>query len=439
MKKPAILLPIETTARELLYKLILSMKFAQKNYPVYLGTKEEIYALFPQLQSFVYFDKGYHKGNSEKIYAAVKKQNGIIINLDEEGGVDYEDMSTIAQRYSEKLFQSVDMVFFWGKRQYAFLKEIRKNFNSITSVVSGHPRFEILKPEFHGLYKSDVDKITERHGNFILFNTNMGFGNNIRGDEFVRMNYGSRIQNIDDVIEYDKMKVAAYISLIKRLSSLQEKKIILRPHPEENSATYKLAFFEHTNVDVLFEGSVIPWILASDIMIHPDCTTGVEAAFMEKQPVSYLPETNKKVITEMPLAVSRCFIDESDCVSYILGEKYENGGVYSQLLSDVFSREKDSLEVVVGETDELIKTSMSNNVVVVNKPGMSHIIGRRMKKLILKILKRGNQSDLLIKNKRKGLDDATVQNLVRNIYNVSNFKKRIMVKMILENLIYIRR
>ena len=50
-------------------------------------------------------DKGYHAGVSEFMYSKIKKNNGIIINLDEEGAVDFSDNSTLKQRYSKKLLK----------------------------------------------------------------------------------------------------------------------------------------------------------------------------------------------------------------------------------------------------------------------------------------------------------------------------------------------
>ena len=46
----------------------------------------------------------------------------------------------------------------------------------------------------------------------------MGFGNNIRGDDFVIKNYRSRFKNIENIIEFDKIKLASYVQLIKKLA-----------------------------------------------------------------------------------------------------------------------------------------------------------------------------------------------------------------------------
>ena len=51
------------------------------------------------------------EGISENIYRRIRKRNGIIINLDEEGAVDFKDNSTLKSRYSENMLSSVDSVF----------------------------------------------------------------------------------------------------------------------------------------------------------------------------------------------------------------------------------------------------------------------------------------------------------------------------------------
>ena len=93
-------------------------------------------------------------------------------------------------RFSKNLFSEVDYTFLWGSKQYELIKD---NITDLSKVeFTGHPRFEMLKPEYHYLYKDEVDNLIKEHGKFLLINTNMGFGNNIKGDDFVRYNYGER-------------------------------------------------------------------------------------------------------------------------------------------------------------------------------------------------------------------------------------------------------
>lgn len=402
-------MPVETTARELLYKLFLAHRFAQKGFTVYLGAKEEVHWLFSHLSNFVYFDKGYHEGVSEGLYISVKKRNGVIINLDEEGGVDYNDMSTIAKRYSGQLFQFADLICFWGSRQYDFIKSLNNGFGISRSIVSGHPRFELLKPEYQYIYRTEVERYTKKYGRYILINTNMGFGNNIRGDDFVRKNYGPRIANIEEVITYDKQKLDAYLSLVVRMAASTEKNIIVRPHPEENHEPYINAFSGLPNVKVVFEGSVVPWIIGADLMVHPDCTTGIEAAFIGKTPVSYLPPTDKKVITEMPLKTSCICSDEEECLKYVSNVKNVVSKNENDLLLSFFSYDKSTVELIISETEKLTATLQNSSVTIVNKVGLLTFLYRKIWKMLGILRNRARTIDPLMAKKRGGLDYANVK------------------------------
>ena len=212
---------------------------ANEGFYCYLGSKSNIYHLTKHLKNYIYLDKGYHAGVSEKLYAQIKKNGGIIVNLDEEGAVDFPDNSTLKERYAPRLFEYSDAVFLWGFKQYELVKQQTEKIEQI--IVTGHPRFELLKQKFHYLYNKDVEKIIENHGNFILINTNMGFGNNIKGDYFIINNYGNRFKNIEKIVYFDKVKVNAFVELIIELSKKLNKTIILRPHPEEDHSVYNLS------------------------------------------------------------------------------------------------------------------------------------------------------------------------------------------------------
>ena len=155
-----VLIPIETTYRELLYKVYLCHQLAVKGFRCYLGRKSYINYLIRNLKGYIYVDKGYHQGVSEKIYEAVRQNNGIIINLDEEGGIDYYDGSIITNRYPKTLFENADLALMWGNQQYELVKNNMNKKNKVA--VSGHPRFELLKPEFHYFYEDEVNKIIKK-------------------------------------------------------------------------------------------------------------------------------------------------------------------------------------------------------------------------------------------------------------------------------------
>ena len=306
MKKcsKTILIPIETISRELDYKVYLAMLLSTKGFQVLVGKKQSIYRLFDKFSDYIYLDKGYHQDVSDAIYDKIKANNGIILNLDEEGAVDFPNNSTLLNRYSLKMLKVVDKVFLWGKSQKEMINTKHGGLTNLS--VTGHPRFLLLKNKFFGLYNDDVASLKNTYGDFILVNTNFGFGNNIKGDKLVEKNYGSRFKNITKIISEDKLKLKAIIKLIDKLSN--KNKIIVRPHPEENIETYYKIYNKNSNVKILRENSSIPWIMACSKCIHIDCTTGIEAAIIGKRVISYVPDyIDRELLTKLPLEVSEIF------------------------------------------------------------------------------------------------------------------------------------
>lgn len=308
-----------------------------------------------RLRDYLYLDKGYHAGVSDGLYAQVLAQGGKIINLDEEGAVDYTDQSTLTGRYSRQLFENSSLILFWGERQRELVSESWSN--NVTTAVTGHPRFDLLKEQHQYLYEDDVNDIRRRFRDFILINTNMGFGNNIRGDAFVRENYGPRFKQIDRIIEFDKRKLQSYIELVRTMAAETSKDIILRPHPEESRAVYEEAFDDLANVNVIFEGSVVPWLIAAEIMIHPDCTTALESYFMGRIPFSYLPDSfPEDLVTNLPLKASYQFITREAVLNAVLNPSTIDLHIdetQQSLIEEYFSYSKDSTELVVGEISSL--------------------------------------------------------------------------------------
>jgi hypothetical protein len=87
--------------------------------------------------------------------------------------------------------------------------------------------------------------------------------------------------------------------------------IIVRPHPTENQQVYKDIASDCQRVKVTNEGNVVPWLMATDVVIHNGCTTGVEAYMMGVAAVSYrakIDETYDMGFYRLPNLIShQCF------------------------------------------------------------------------------------------------------------------------------------
>ena len=150
--KKTILLPIEVSNRELPGKLLLAYNFAMKGCVVYFGSKASVLKFSQYLSEAIYFDKGYHENVSEEIYDILKRHKLKIVSLDEENAVDYSDYQQLNLRFPDHILKKFELIFLWGAKQLNYLKNNRKNLTLDKTIVSGHPRFELLSKKFINLY-----------------------------------------------------------------------------------------------------------------------------------------------------------------------------------------------------------------------------------------------------------------------------------------------
>ena len=393
--KKIILLPVEISSRELLSKVLLANQFASNNCVVFLGDKQSILEISRYTKNSIYFDKGYHKNVSEGIYKTLKQNSIKIISLDEENAVDFKDFQQLDLRFPDNILQEFELIFLWGKKQYEFLKKNRDNFNLENIFVSGHPRFDLLKDNLNSVYKREANRIKSEFGKFILVNTNFGLGNNLKGNEFIIKNYGSRFPQIKKLIEYQSMQVNNFIKLCQEISYFKDFNIILRPHPEENLELYKENLAAKENVFVLKEGSVIPWIMSSEVMIHHDCTTSIESAMLGKNSIAYTKDINRDLTTDIPLRISYDFDSIDKINDYIKNISIVSKKINKDILEEYFNFNSSSTSKIIGET---LKIDSKDPKI---KKYNSYKIKRFIKDLVKKILKK---EDPLYEKKMEGLN-----------------------------------
>ena len=375
------------------------------------------------LKNYIYLDKGYHAGVSEPLYKQVLENNSVIVNLDEEGAVDFSDNSTLKERYSSELFEYANTIFLWGFEQQKLIKQ--QTEKSDQTIVTGHPRFELLKPEFHFLYNQDVENIVQKHGSFVLVNTNMGFGNNIKGDDFVIANYGNRFENIRKIVKFDKVKLKAYLELIKALSKEIDRKIILRPHPEEDLHYYINAFEDIDSIEVVYSGSVVPWLLAADEVIHPDCTTAIESSFLGKLPISYMPNNSPDdIVTKIPLEISLRFNHISQVVDHLLNKNNHLGdkNTRSKVLDDYFAYRQPTSQLIVNRFKDIRQAMVTSDN---QKYLCKQFVFLKIKESINSL--RSNNDIYFVRKKLQGFDYGNIKK-IQNLLSENGVLPKVMLK-----------
>ena len=404
------LLPIETTSRELDYKIFISCLLAEKGSKVFIGSKSKISYFLNCFESFTYLDKGFHFGNSENFFNKLKQREAVILSLDEEGAIDFSDGSALNKRYSKGLFDEVNKVYFWGKAQFEKYGKRSKNMNQ--SLITGHPRFQILKPEYRDIFKNNSDLLKQKYGKFILVNTNTSFGNHIKGDKFVLDNYRNRFPKIDQIISQDKKKFEHICQTIESISTISDIRIILRPHPEEKADSYHDRLCHVNSLKIVKEGSVIPWISASSSVIHSDCTTAIESVMLGKDTISAIPlglDTN--LLCPLPIGVSYKSLNTKNAAEMaVSGLPVNYSSNADKILEDYFSHNLDSLHLLV---DDMLSES-SNSSIIKEKA----LFAKKIKLFLRNIFI--DKSDILINEKTKGLNR---KNFIKRFGIISKYLK----------------
>ena len=349
--------PIETSVRELTSKLFLLSKAIDNYGKIIIASKQNCSLIIGKFKNQIYIDKGYHKEISDKIYKKIKKKDALIISLDEENAVFYSDFSGLNYRFPEKVFDIFDLIFLWGNKVFNFLKKNRNLDKNIKKIlISGHTKFELLKPNYDYLYKEKSTFIKKKYGEFILVNTDFGLANNILGQDIVREKYSSRISRLEGAISYQSKQIKLFLEMIEYLSQRVKYNIVIRPHPEESIEIYKYLEKKYKNVVVVFEGDVIPWLIACKRMIHHDCTTSIEYAMIGKVPISYAAYLDPAYSTQVPLEISKKIKKKEDLLDYIVNDK-ENILDQSKIkiLDEWFSYNKNSTKIISEEIYKILK------------------------------------------------------------------------------------
>jgi surface carbohydrate biosynthesis protein len=290
MAKKYLYLPIEAKTRELDAKLLLTYYAIKANYNVVLGDHTPIFQHLHLLPKGIIFSKGHPDGDARKGHMANAKKKGYtLVELDEEGlifGPKYTRFGS-----DDKYLRILEHVYCWGRDSK---ENITKIFPSHKEkfYITGHPRFDLLKKKYRELYKDEVKIIKQKYGDFILINT-----------RFTRYNHFQTGFNHSE--RYIKSLYEHFQKLIKVLSEkYPHLNIVVRPHIHESLTPYINEFKPYKNVFVVHDGSVGQWIMASRLVIHNSCTTGIEAFLLDKPVISYLPINHKTENNTLPNMVT---------------------------------------------------------------------------------------------------------------------------------------
>ena len=280
--------------RELTQRVYLAGCLAKAGYRVYIGSKEGIYNLIKnkKIKEGIFFYKSAFGQNTKTTIPIVKKCDHAAI-IDEELGIGLGyapsalEGRIINLKYISKFFVIGNEI------KKKIIKRAGKYRNRIIS--SGWPMYDLCKNKYLKYYKSEAKKIKEKHKKFYLFSSNFGFLN--KKDLAIQKNikwYKNSKRNkkiINQVYSNAFLDYKAFVKKINKYSNSNKKKIIIRPHPADRKFKNWLQDVKITkNVKIIYNNDIIPWILASEGLIHRGCSTSGVANLFNKDVYYLLPE-----------------------------------------------------------------------------------------------------------------------------------------------------
>lgn len=381
---------MEIKKRELEPRLYFASVATKKGYSVVIAKKADIWARRNLLRPGIVLFKSLGPNNILLINDMIEAGHQIAA-WDEEAFVTPKEINYwIKKRINRENFKKLKYFFSWGTVENDYLCNEYPEFKD-RIIATGNSRIDILKKKNFSVFDQEIKEITNAHGEFCLFLGNFGRINNKtfnKGETSVDraviekiFQVGSSEYNFAKDYEAQQSKIFNQIPfLFEEFSkNFPSKKLIVRPHPSERLEPYYTAAKGMKNIKIIEDDfNTLSWIKASDFIISSNCTTSVEAFFLNKTSVNYFPflESQKQQFY-LPNMVS--FNAESLKKLMILLEKiYSNldKGILNELpnvenidkvLREAFSNYEDkicSVENMIKCLDKIkiIKNSKDKNI-----------------------------------------------------------------------------
>jgi surface carbohydrate biosynthesis protein len=347
---------VDSPRRELEWKLYLSKKLLDKGIDSVIGSKTQIKLIHENSENCIFvgrLDSVTARAKVDIDYLkAMERNNTKLFYLHDEGGFYFKTEYTDAVKkvYPESLLGSdvLQKIFFWGKKQADVFKS--SSFED-KLVVTGSPRFDLLKSEYSLVDKSSIEKIEKKYGNYILVCTRFGAVNRVP-DEPTTLSKRSldiRIEGGQDrdvaldsmfkVWEKISFEFTFFIPAIARLAQhFSNINFVIRPHPAEKMSFYTESFSHFNNIFIDKDGDVRPFIKAAKLVIQSECTTGVEAELAMVPHINFRPAKHIKDFEGWDVAgVSDVghVVDDYSALHAAVNKYIENGFLFEGSSSDV--------------------------------------------------------------------------------------------------------
>jgi surface carbohydrate biosynthesis protein len=345
--KPAkiIYFPMEIASRELDSRLLLAAIAAAHGFEVVLGQKWLIERNIERMTPGVYLSKTLTVRDAKMLKRA-KAAGYITAAVDEEiPGLVVHDKNF--WWVSRDAVDATDLIFLPGTfNTNAFIEALGLPTGRVRK--AANPRWDLLRRELRSIFAEEAAELRQRHGQFILVNSNLGFTNSHKGNQEqiiqslidqgkVDPNDHAFLGQLRDIGRMEGDNRAALLDLMPTLArAFPAHKIIVRPHPSENVEAWQEWTSGIPNLSIVREGSATAWIMASQVLVHTNCTTGVEAIALDHPALCLVPTDNPAGRRYLANLVNPVVKTTSEAIAAIASLLANPGGCYSNELVERF-------------------------------------------------------------------------------------------------------
>lgn len=297
-------MPVETTARELDYKLVLAALLQAPHRQFLFFRPDLAEALLRLTRGGVWVGQNIRtrtpRGDDYTRYHRLKKAGFAVVYIDEEGGVYPGDEARwtelIRGRLDPTVLSSEDVLVAWGGFQADVWRAGPARLRAQVTE-QGHPRFDLYRAPYASLYGARAEALQRAMGEFVLINTNFASANFVTGlgglfnrrDGYVPEDTALRLEFVAGW-QRALTSLGEFVAMTHRLAAQHpHTTFVVRPHPVEDHGVYRAVLSNVPNVRVEHDGSVVPWLMAATAVIHNGCTTALEAFLCGTPVIAYCP------------------------------------------------------------------------------------------------------------------------------------------------------
>lgn len=297
------ILPSEIKSREFDSKLLLACFLAERGWTSIVGSRNDIHMRLHHFPRSIYLGKDV-RFSSSTIVRMLRLLGHRFVAMDEEALIFLSRERYRKSRVDDDVLSRAEALFAWGPENALAWKEAA-SYKGQPIHLTGNGRIDLLRPETRTLYDLRCAELKARYGDFILVNTNFGAVNHFMSSLTANVKEEDKepaLRGHDNGYLLHRQNVLrAFVEMLPALARhFPQHKIILRPHPSESHESWRSVLRDCPNVEINNEGNVVPWILASQALVHNGCTTGLEAYILGKLTIAYLPIASREFDLHVP-------------------------------------------------------------------------------------------------------------------------------------------